>query len=104
MSKKTPWGMSDYEEVLAEGIISYGTPSHGGIWLSKARQDQIGQKSQFLGTAEWWEEDCDWCIPYVFFIEDIRKYGKAYKIESNFEYAKILKAGFEKRAQERSSK
>ena len=83
MRKSTPWGAVQSSEVLAEGIISYSTASHGGIWLSAARRKQIDYESNFLGTSEWWEEDCDWCCPYVFFADDISKYGKAYRFEDN---------------------
>jgi hypothetical protein len=69
----TPWGQADSAEVLAEGVISYSTPSHGGIWLSADRSRQIekvGAKN-FLGSLTWWEEDCDWAVPYWVFRDDI---------------------------------
>jgi transposase-like protein len=80
----TPWGMADNAERLAEGITSYSTPSHGGIRLSWERQKQLpaGVKN-FLQNIEWWEEDCDWCVPYIVFQDDIRKQGIAYKFEEN---------------------
>jgi hypothetical protein len=69
----TPWGQADQAEVLAEGIISYSTPSHGGIWLSAARQREIEpvRAKNWLGSLEWWEDDCDWSVPYFFFRADI---------------------------------
>lgn len=33
----TPWGKADYEKVYAEGIVFYGTPSHGGFKLDRER-------------------------------------------------------------------
>ena len=33
----TPWGHPDTVTEIAPGIISYSTPSHGGIWLSDQR-------------------------------------------------------------------
>jgi len=90
MRKQTPWGMADLAEELAPGIISYSTPSHGGIWLSAERRKALPKVKNFLGTTEWWEEDCDWAIPYVFFAEDIRQHGKAYKFEENLEAAKSI--------------
>lgn len=87
--KNTPWGPAQYTEELAHGIISISTASHGGIWLSEDRRMQIGQyDDNWLHTAEWWEEDCDWCVPYVWFQADIRKHGKAYKFEENLETAR----------------
>ena len=74
--KHTPWGFVDNHEVLAPGIVFYFTPSHGGIRLSKSRQKEIhNYANNFLKTSKWWEEDCDWSIPYRFFYEDIKAYG-----------------------------
>lgn len=56
----TPWGMSDSATHYAEGIICYGTPSHGGFWLSDARKREMPRS---LGKPRtWYEEDCDWCF------------------------------------------
>jgi hypothetical protein len=65
------------------------TASHGGIWLSKDRQRQLAYYKQFLTdnfnhSLEWWEEDCDWCVPYVFFADEIREHGTAYKPVENY--------------------
>ena len=81
--KSTPWGQSQGSVELAEGIVSYHTSSHGGIWLSKKRQKQLAYSDNFLKNPAWWEEDCDWAVPYVFFAEDIRKHGNAYKFDEN---------------------
>ena len=85
MNKMTPWGISDDSgDVLAEGIISYSTPSHGGIWLSDERMKQIPATAKnFLGNFRWWEEDCDWVVPYIIFKDDIKEYGTAYKFDEN---------------------
>jgi hypothetical protein len=88
MKKHTPWGPSQNEEVLADGIISYSTASHGGIWLSPERQKALPDCRNWLGSKEWWEEDCDWSVPYLFFAEDIRIHGTAYRFEENLEAAK----------------
>ena len=85
--RQTPWGQADNMEALAAGIISYSTPSHGGIWLSAERQRQLGYKHNFLNNPEWWEEDCDWAVPYVFFQADIRASGKAFDFEGNLKAA-----------------
>jgi hypothetical protein len=85
--KNTPWGVSQHEEELAPGIVSHGTAGHGGIHLDLKRRQAIRWEKNWLGTSEWWEEDCDWSIPYYFFRDDIRKHGKAYKFEQNLEAA-----------------
>ena len=80
----TPWGKSDSQEALAEGIISYSTPSHGGIWLSSERQAQLPQGiDNFVHDLRWWEEDCDWVVPYILFKDDIAEHGTAYKFTEN---------------------
>lgn len=93
----TPWGVSDHQETLAPGIISYGTPSHGGIWLSSERQAQLPKGTRgwprgidnFLHDLRWWEEDCDWCVPYIIFKDDIEKHGQAYHFTENLNKAYI---------------
>ena len=73
---ETPWGQADSAEILAPGITSYSTPSHGGIHLSLVRQAQLPEGiDNFLHDLEWWEEDCDWAIPYIVFQYDIEKHG-----------------------------
>ena len=85
MRKSTPWGVAQSGEVLAEGIYSYSTSSHGGIWLSAERQKQIAplNSKNFLHGLEWWEEDCDWVVPYLFFNKEIATFGEAYEFENN---------------------
>ena len=86
----TPWGQSDNQTKLAEGIVEYSTPSHGGIWLSAKRQAQLPAKmDNFLHDLMWWEEDCDWVVPYILFKDDISKYGMAYKFIENLSVAYI---------------
>ena len=86
----TPWGHSDGKEKLAEGIISYSTPSHGGIWLSVERQAQLpAGLDNFLHNLTWWEEDCDWVVPYILFKDDIMRHG-AYRFIENLSAAYII--------------
>ncbi len=87
MRKSTPWGQADFENELAPGIIDYGTPGHGGIWLSAERRKALNYDKNWLKTAEWWEEDCDWSVPYYFFREDIRAGVDPYKFDKNLQAA-----------------
>jgi hypothetical protein len=87
----TPWGQSDGQEKLAEGIVSYSTPSHGGLWLSPERQAQLPLGiDNFLHDTRWWEEDCDWVVPYILFQDDIEKHGRAYKFADNLATACVI--------------
>lgn len=63
MGTSTPWGTADHSERLAVGIMSYSTPGHGGIHLSKARQEAMPVALRVDGG--WYEEDCDWALPAV---------------------------------------
>lgn len=61
----TPWGMSDAQTTLAPGIISYSTPSHGGIHLD----DEHNQKmpAAMRNESGWYEEDCEWAkVAFIF--------------------------------------
>jgi hypothetical protein len=64
----TPWGAPDSApRVLAPGVISYTTASHGGIWLDPERNAMVPlawrNASHGGGALDgWYEEDCDWCL------------------------------------------
>lgn len=56
----TPWGKADFQTKLIDGIISYSTPSHGGIHV---REDlNLNVHSAWRHDGGWYEEDCDWAI------------------------------------------
>ena len=86
--KYSPWGAIDDKEKYAPGIWFVTTPSHGGIWLSPERRKEINRKSPFLGSAAWWEEDCDCVIPIVFFANSILSFspGKAELVKTCRKY------------------
>jgi hypothetical protein len=68
----TPWGIADHVEYIAEGIYSVSTPSHGGIMLDHDRADMIPDDIEpFSGDRRFWEEDSDWCVPYLVFRADM---------------------------------
>jgi hypothetical protein len=79
MSTSTPWGPSHYKTRLAPGIMSYGTARHGGIHLSDSLYTQLPEPLQktFAGGA-WYEEDCDWSIPYLWYSQEIKRHIKAH--------------------------
>ena len=63
----TPWGRSQHQETIAEGIVSYSTASHGGIKLSPERQAKMPKP--YLREDGWYEEDCDVAFVMVTFPE-----------------------------------
>ena len=69
----TPWGKADYEKVYAEGIVFYGTPSHGGFKLDRERNAKV--HPALRERDGFYEEDCAWAkvaftFPEVFSEKD----------------------------------
>ena len=73
--KNSPWGAVQDCDEYADGIAFVYTASHGGIVLSAARERKVAhlKGANFLGSTKYWEEDCDWSIPFVVFQDDIRE-------------------------------
>lgn len=68
----SPWGPVQSGKQLAPGIWSVSTSSHGGIHLSEQRLAELTEilgyeYPTFCGDSQWFEEDCDWCIPVAAF-------------------------------------
>lgn len=73
----TPWGKPQTIGLVAEGIFSVTTASHGGIMLSPDRAAAIPDylRTKKFGTDDTaYEEDCDWCIPVLIFETEFRAY------------------------------
>lgn len=54
---RTPWGAADDAIRYGDGIVLYGTPSHGGFRLDEAAQDRVHPALRSRGG--WYEEDCE---------------------------------------------
>ena len=57
---ESPWGLIVEQELIAEGISSVKTGSHGGIILSDDRQSSMPLHLRL--DAPYYEEDCDWAL------------------------------------------
>jgi hypothetical protein len=74
--KRSPWGIIDCSEEIADGIWQVMTPGHGGIWLSPSRRQQMpaylrNWTSKYGDVSNgWYEEDCDWVVPCLAFPEE----------------------------------
>lgn len=90
--KHTPWGAAQHIEKEAEGIVWYSTASHGGYGLSEARLRampvEYARHTPFAGRG-WYEEDCDWCLVWLSFPEDMRR-AHGDKFERNMLEAKKM--------------
>jgi hypothetical protein len=81
----SPWGRIDFVTVLAPGIVSVSTPSHGGIWLAPDRESTIPAALRAVGhqyaPAPWYEEDIDVCIVAVWFADELSAAGQTAFVE-----------------------
>jgi hypothetical protein len=80
----TPFGRVDSETKLAEGITLYGTPEHGGIYLSKEQNKKVPRNLRTLDG--YYEEDVEWVVvanvfPNVFGEEDVETARRILKEE-----------------------
>lgn len=87
----TALGAVQDTHIIAPGIRSVSTASHGGILLDAARQAKM---PAYMRSASWtgpgaYEEDCDWCMPALVFAAEFR--------------ADDLKAGDAERADRRAA-
>jgi hypothetical protein len=96
----SPWGNVDHSIRIAPGITIVETPSHGGWNLDDDHARRIAAMlpgvDSFLKTSVWWEEDCDWCIPCVAFIDEIEGQDnlKAGAIKSLRTFAECYKGSY----------
>lgn len=57
---RTPWGIAQSENTIAEGVTIVTTVGHGGIKLGAARNRHVHKAWRQAGG--WYEEDDDWAI------------------------------------------
>lgn len=64
----SPWGGIDLLTPLGPDAVNVSTPSHGGIWVSPDALARIPEafRTTAYSPGPWFEEDCDWAIPYAF--------------------------------------
>jgi hypothetical protein len=64
----SPWGTIQTIHKLGPHCVGVETASHGGIWVDAAGLELIPEPFRKTGFSDrgWFEEDCDWAIPYVF--------------------------------------
>lgn len=65
----SPWGKVQCLYTLAPGIYSVSTARHGGIKLDREHNARMPDGMRCRGG--WYEEDCDWCLPFVVFQAEI---------------------------------
>ena len=75
----SPWGTIDAAQLLADGIVSVQTPSHGGIWLSSARLAQMPPDQR--SSDGWYEEDCEAAFPLRRFRDEVLHAFPAHRLD-----------------------
>lgn len=73
--KHSPWGAIQHcDQSSQEGVYFIMTAGHGGFYVAPELRSRIPREAQeaaFVyrsqGWEGWFEEDCDWCIPYLIF-------------------------------------
>ena len=66
----TPWGRSQGGNPYMPGVNFYHTAGHGGLKLHKPLNDEI--PAAFRNQEGWYEEDCEFAIPFYFLHGAIR--------------------------------
>lgn len=82
----TPWGKAQYVYLTIPGQIAFvSTAGHGGIKLSRKMNAQVPDYMRRKGG--WYEEDCEWAIPFVVFASQIL----ANTVENSADFSCIMK-------------
>ena len=63
----SPWGDIQTVTPLGPDAVSVTTASHGGICVSPAALRRIPEPLRLtaFSAGGWFEEDCDWAVPYL---------------------------------------
>lgn len=80
----TPWGRADYVEEIQPFLGVVGTAGHGGVKVSEEYNNKIPESVR--NQSGWYEEDCEWCIPYLFLREFLfdKQYPEAHDCFKNW--------------------
>ena len=82
IGKYSPWGKIQHCYEVLEGFHLVSTPGHGGVKLNRARNAQIPASVRKAGG--WYEEDCEYCIPYIVFGDEILEHGDRKGTDGNY--------------------
>jgi len=63
----SPWGPIQTVEALGPDAVCVTTASHGGLRLSLAAWGRLPEPIRKTAYSDngWFEEDCDWALPYL---------------------------------------
>lgn len=65
--KNTIWGEIQHEDMLADGVLSVDTASHGGIVVDdRVANRYLSKEAKHVASFDahhwYFEEDCDWAV------------------------------------------
>ena len=63
----SPWGLIQTVKPLGPDVVSVTTASHGGFRVSLTALSRLPKEireTRFSGNG-WFEDDCDWALPYL---------------------------------------
>ena len=63
----SPWGPIQTVEALGPDAVCVTTASHGGLRVSLAAWGRLPEPIRKTAYSDngWFEEDCDWALPYL---------------------------------------
>jgi hypothetical protein len=71
------WGPVQHRTQILPGMWAVHTAGHGGIWVHEKRLKLMPSfmRETSYSPGCWFEEDCDWCLPFVVFENEIREFS-----------------------------
>jgi len=75
--RTSPWGAVQHQTEIIPGMTMVHTAGHGGIHLDRKLYAKmpVYMKTTSYSSGGWYEEDCDWCLPFVVFQAEILAQG-----------------------------
>lgn len=70
---RTPWGAAQWVDEVLPGMTNVSTAGHGGIFLGRERNSLI--PPYMRNASGWYEEDCEWSIPFCVFEAELVAHG-----------------------------
>lgn len=77
----TPWGKSQGGNLYMPGVTFYHTAGHGGLKVFQKLNREI--PAAFRCDDGWYEEDCDFAIPFYFLHDAIREHCLTHGLEGH---------------------
>lgn len=95
----SPWGQVDYCTKICDGIWIISTPSHGGIYVAPELYETMPEPMQSTpySSGGYFEEDCDWVLPFIVFEEQIRNGEHEYSkklVEEGVARSRLARAAY----------